>query len=233
MDEEALARYIAAYQSVAHLTLGELWSVAIMLRLGLIENLRRVAVGMTWQRAQRDRALRWAQRINEPSDKQGNALLALAEMVRENPPLSTAFVTSFTQALHGRGAATSFVLAWVEQQLAKRGQTIEDLVRAESQRQVADQASMANSIASLRFVNAAEWPKFVEMHSATEEILRQDPAGVYCRMDFATRDEYRHVVEKLAEIRGTTAEAMAELTFENARRCFGIGLTEGSYSSLR
>ena len=198
VDEEALARYTAAYQSVTHLKLGELWSVAIMLRLALIENLRRVAVSVSWQRAHRDRALIWAQRINDPRDKHESALLVLADMVRENPPLSTAFVAQFTQALQGRGATTTFVMAWLEQRLAEQGQTIEEIVRAESQSQAADQASMANSIASLRFINATEWHRFVETHSVTEEILSGDPAGVYKRMDFTTRDEYRHVVEILA-----------------------------------
>jgi cellobiose phosphorylase len=198
VDDEALARYTAAYQSVTHLTLGELWSVAIMLRLALIENLRRVSVSISWKRAHRDRALAWARRIDTPSDKHDNALLVLADMVRANPPLSTAFVAQFTQALQGRGATTTLVLSWLEKRLAARGQTIEEVVRAESQSQAADQASMANSIASLRLVNATEWHKFVEAASATEHILRDEPAGVYARMDFATRDEYRHVVEATA-----------------------------------
>lgn len=214
VDDEALARYIAAYQSVTHLMLGELWSVAIMLRLALIENLRRVAISISWQRAHRDVALGWAKRIDAPSDKHENALLVLADMVRENPPLSTAFVAQFTQALHGRGATAAFVLAWLEQRLAERGQTIEEVVRAESQNQAADQASMANSIASLRLVNATEWDKFVEAHSATEAILRGDPADVYVRMDFATRDKYRHVVEATARRLHLGEEAVAQTAIE-------------------
>ncbi len=198
VDDEALARYTAAYQSVTHLTMGELWSVAIMLRLALIENLRRVAVSISWRRVHRDCAVAWAQRIDAATDRQESALLVLADMVRENPPLSTAFIAQFMEALHGRGATTTFVVAWLEQRLAERGQTIEEVVRAESQSQAADQASMANSIASLRLVNATEWHKFVEANSATEQILRNEPVGVYGRMDFATRDEYRHVVEDTA-----------------------------------
>jgi len=198
VDDEALSRFIAAYQSVTHLTMGELWSVAIMLRLALIENLRRVAASVSWRRAHRDHALAWAHRISAPSDRQESALLVLADMVREQPPLSTAFVAQFMQALQGRGATTTLALAWLEQRLAEQGQTIEEVVRAENQSQAADQASMANSIASLRFVSATDWHKFVEAHSATEEILRGEPAGVYSRMDFTTRDEYRHVVEALA-----------------------------------
>jgi cellobiose phosphorylase len=210
VDADALARYIAAYQSVTHLTLGELWSVPIMLRLALIENLRRVAVSISWQRAHRDRAVEWAQRIKESGEKQESAvILVLADMVREDPPLSTAFVAQFTQALQGHGPTTGFVLAWLEHRLAEQGQTIEEVVRAESQSQAADLASMANCIASLRFVNATEWHEFVETHSQTEKILRAEPAGVYGRMDFNTRDEYRHAVEALARRRGIDEEEVA------------------------
>src|SRR5688572_6587281 len=43
-DAELLRRYVRAYQEVQPLTIGELWAVAITLRIVLIENLRRVAV---------------------------------------------------------------------------------------------------------------------------------------------------------------------------------------------
>jgi len=198
VDEESLARYVAAYQSVTPLSLGELWSVAIMLRLALVENLRRVALRIAARRQDRDGAFDWAGRINVAGEHPDGALLVLADMVRAAPPLSTAFVAQFTQALQGRGAATTYVLAWLEQRIAAAGQNLEDVIRAESRSQAADQASMANSIASLRFVNATEWHLFVESQSGTERILRGDPAGVYPRMDFGTRDVYRHVVEALA-----------------------------------
>jgi hypothetical protein len=44
-----------------------------------------------------------------------------------------------------------------------------------------------------------DWREFVETMSAVEETLRSDPGGVYGRMDFTTRDRYRHVVEKIAK----------------------------------
>ena len=226
VDEEALSRYTAAYQSVTHLTLGELWAVAIMLRLALIENLRRVAVNISWQRAHRDSALAWAERIEATSDQHESALLVIAEMIRENPPLSTAFVTQFTQSLQGRGATTTYVLAWLEQRLGDRGQTIEEIIRAESQKQAADQASMANTISSLRLVNAIEWYKFVESHSSTEKIMRNESSKVYPRMDFSTRDEYRHAVESLArrfhvseEEVARTAVRMADDHFAAQHEC--------------
>ncbi|MCC6747930.1 MAG: cyclic beta 1-2 glucan synthetase [Deltaproteobacteria bacterium] len=233
VDDDALSRYLAAYQSVTHLTLGELWSVPIMLRLALVENLRRVAQSVSWQRAHRDSALAWAQRINSPGEGHESALLVLADMVREDPPFSTAFVAQFTQALQGGGGApTGFVTAWLEHRLAERGQTIEEVVRCESRSQAADQASMANSIASLRFVNATEWHTFVEAQSATEQILRGEPSGVYGAMDFATRDSYRHVVEALARRRRIDEEEVARTAVAlaaeaHARDSDGVGAHVG------
>jgi cyclic beta-1,2-glucan synthetase len=42
-----------------------------------------------------------------------------------------------------------------------------------------------------------DWRVFVETLSVVEQILRLDPADVYSKMDFPTRDRYRHVVEEI------------------------------------
>ena len=42
-DPEMLCRFVRAYQEVQPLTIGELWAVAITLRIVLVENLRRLA----------------------------------------------------------------------------------------------------------------------------------------------------------------------------------------------
>src|SRR6188474_2366126 len=44
LDTNTLRRFIAAYQIKAPLSIGELWAVAITLRLALVENLRRLAL---------------------------------------------------------------------------------------------------------------------------------------------------------------------------------------------
>jgi hypothetical protein len=72
------------------------------------------------------------------------------------------------------------------------------LVQLEAQQQAADQVSIGNSIGSLRKLAAIDWRQFVESVSVVERRLREDPAGVYPAMDFATRDHYRHIVEGLA-----------------------------------
>ena len=55
-DPEMLGRYVRAYQEVQPLTIGELWAVAITLRIVLVENLRRLAERIVRSRIAREKA---------------------------------------------------------------------------------------------------------------------------------------------------------------------------------
>jgi len=200
VDPEILGRFVAAYQAVTSLKLGELWAIPIMLRLALIENLRRIAARIATDRIDRNLADYWADQMTESATKDPKSLiLVIADMARSNPPLVSSFIAEITRRLQGQGPALSLPLTWLEQRLSECGQTVQQLVQAENQQQAADQVSMSNSIGSLRFLSAMDWREFVEAMSVVDQVLREDPEGVYEKMDFSTRDRYRHVVEKMAK----------------------------------
>src|SRR5512134_1263122 len=54
-DPDSLRRMVRAYQEVEPLTIGELWAIAISLRIVLVENLRRMAEQIVRSRAARQR----------------------------------------------------------------------------------------------------------------------------------------------------------------------------------
>ncbi len=200
LDAVSLNGFIASYQTITPLKLGELWAVPIMMRLALIENLRRVATRITAGRKDRDLAHDWTERMVQVVEQNPTDLiLVMADMARANPPLSGAFLAEMTRHLQGQSRYFTFVNNWLENRLAEQGFTVEQLVRADGQEQAADQVSMGNSINSLRFLSSNDWREFVENHSSVEHILREEPAGVYPNMDFATRDRYRHEVETIAK----------------------------------
>ncbi|QWT21550.1 hypothetical protein KPL74_05975 [Bacillus sp. NP157] len=199
IDEAAITRFLVSYQSIAPLNLGELWAVPIMLRLALIENLRRIAVRVTLDRAGRRRATRWANAMTRKAAEDAkNVVLVVADMARSSPVMSAPFVAELVRRLQGQGPALAMPLGWVEQRLAESGQSIDYLVQMESQQQAAQQVSIGNSIGSLRTLATIDWKKLVERTSLVEATLRADPAAVYARMDFASRDDYRHRIERLA-----------------------------------
>tara|TARA_R110002111_G_scaffold144910_2_gene211249 strand:- start:84352 stop:93141 length:8790 start_codon:yes stop_codon:yes gene_type:complete len=198
IDADSLDSFIASYQSVETLKLGELWALPLMLRLALIENLRRVAVRIASARHDRDLANDWADRMMRVVEqKPTDLILVLADMARTTPSLSGAFLAELTRHLQGQNPNFAFANSWLEHRLADQVLTIEQVVHAEGQAQAVDQVSIGNSINSLRFLNSNDWRRFIEKHSLMERTLSDDPSQIYSKMDFATRDRYRRAVEAI------------------------------------
>lgn len=219
LELESLSALVAGYQRVHSLKLGELWAVPIMLRLGLLENLRRIAVRLTGARADRAIASRWADRLQSALERPtGDLIGVVAEMARAYLPRSSAFVAELNQGLSRLGPSAQLARNWFEQSLAGEGRSIEQYVLLESQRQAADQVSVSHSIASLRLLATHDWKSFVESQSVVDEVLRRDPAEIYGAMDFATRDQYRHAVETVARFSDRTEAEVAELAISLAQQ---------------
>ena len=196
VDRDNAAAFLAAYQTVDPLNLGELWAFPIMLRLGLLENVRRVASRIARRREERDMAIAWADRILTAAGEEPKRLVhVLAEFANATVPLTAPFVEDFYARLQAQGPALALVQAWLEHQLSDQGLSAVQLLEAASRSAAADQISIANSVSSLRFISALDWGRFVEDLSLVEQMLRLDPARVYADQDFLTRDRYRHAVE--------------------------------------
>ncbi len=199
VDSDNATQFIAAYQTVEPLKLGELWAFPIMLQLALLENLRRVAVRIARRREERDAAIAWADRMLETAERDPKKLIQLlAEFAYADVPLTAPFVEEFYARLQSQGPAMAFVQTWVEQKLLEQGVTAAQLSETAGRTAATNQISIANSIGSLRFIGAMDWRDYVESLSVVEQTLREDPAGMHASQDFATRDRYRHVVEDVA-----------------------------------
>ncbi len=199
VDNDNATRFIAAYQSVEPLKLGELWAFPIMLQLALLENLRRVGVRIARRREERDAAITWADRMLVTAESEPRQLIQLlAEFANADVPLTAPFVEEFYARLQTQGPAMAFVQTWVEHKLFEQGVTATQLSAAAARTAATNQISIANSIGSLRFIGAMDWRDYVESLSVVEQTLHKDPAGMYVSQDFATRDRYRHVIEDVA-----------------------------------
>ena len=208
VDSDNATQFVAAYQTVEPLKLGELWAFPIMLQLALLENLRRVGVRIAQRREERDAAITWADRMLATAESEPKQLIQLlAEFANADVPLTAPFVEEFYDRLQAQGPAMAFVQTWVEQKLLEQGVTATELSEVAGRTAAANQISIANSIGSLRFIGAMDWKNYVESLSVVEQTLREDPTGMYAAQDFATRDRYRHVIEAVA--RGSACGEMA------------------------
>jgi cellobiose phosphorylase len=223
IDLKNLGTFITAYQTITPLKLGELWAIPIMLRLALIENLRRLSTQIAFGRINQNLAEYWAEQMTTTAEKDPkNLILVIADMARSNPPMESAFVAELTRMLQGKGPALALPLNWIEQRLSETGQTSSELINGEIQKQATDQVSMSNSIGSLRFLGKVDWREFVESISIVEQILSKDV--LYPEMDFSTRDSYRHVVEKIARYSKLSEQEVAHFAMHLAKNA---ALTHG------
>ncbi len=76
---------------------------------------------------------------------------------------------------------------------------------------------VAGCVRTLWALEAISWKAFVETASRTEAALRQDPAGVYSRMDLATRDRYRLELNRMASRAKLTEEDVAKAALATGR----------------
>ncbi|MBP7063147.1 MAG: glycosyl transferase [Ferrovibrio sp.] len=198
-DPEILRRFIVAYQRVQPLTIGELWAVAITLRIVLIENLRRLTDQITSGREARADADALADRLLVP----GNARTALEADIasRDASPLSERFAAQLAKRLRDQDPHEMPALAWLEERLKRQGETIDDAVQHAQQRQGASNVTVRNVITSMRLISDIDWAALFESVSLVDE--RLCASGGFAAMDFPTRNLYRSAIEQLS--RGSQA----------------------------
>jgi cyclic beta-1,2-glucan synthetase len=206
LDRHQVVRFLNSYQQVAPLTIGELWAWPSMLKLALIENLRRLAEELLLARAARRAADRYVSRADDRTNVE-----TLPD--RHEP----AFVVQLLHRLREFGLGLSAVRIAMDEDLTLRQTTAEETIRREHQRQGVAQVSMANAITSLRLCATLDWREYVESVSLVERVLQRDPAGAYGRMDFLSRDAQRRAVEELAIPSGEGQIKVALKAIETAR----------------
>jgi cellobiose phosphorylase len=211
IEREQLELFIMAYQEVSPLTIGELWAVPIMLRIALVENLRRLALRVLAAHQAVVAGDRFADRLLAAVESGPEAMAAriaeLDEAHRESP---APFLVRLSQRLASQDVALAPLADWLEHTLQERQESLQHLATATHTTQAADQVSIAAAITSIRLLDGLEWREFFEETSLVEHALGRDPAGVYARMDAVGRDRYRHALEGIAKRSGTSEIDVAD-----------------------
>ncbi len=214
LDRHQLTQFLNSYQRVAPLTMGELWAWPSMLKLALIENLRRLTDETLEARAARRAADEFVSQVAAGITQSSGAMPSVVH---------PSFVVHVLHRAREYGLRLSPLRTVIEEHLVSHHTTAEDAVRTEHQRQAANQASTANAVTSLRLCATLDWQSFFEAVSLVEQVLRRDPAGAYGRMDFLSRDRQRHAVEELAGRSGEAQGRVALKAIESARQAAARG----------
>lgn len=222
LDPQLAAVFLSSYQTKLELSSGELWAFPIMLRFALLENLRRLMREAEKELIARREAFILVDEVLGDDSRTGTEITQIMfdplRQLSERESFLPHGALELLKRLRGRGRKAFMALQFLEETLRERGLDPEDLLRAEDHNQAARQISVGNTLTSLTAIDQMNWRDWFEGVSLADRVLRRDPAELYSKSDFTTRDALRHYVELISKRVGITDSAVATVALECAQR---------------
>lgn len=194
--------FVEKYQEMAPLTIGELWAVPITFRISLINQLcplvERILVTHRAQEeadALADKILEMASKLETRPEDMVNFL---SEKILGSDHCHRAMIVQLIQRLRDQDPGISHAFDWLEDFLKSSDTSTGEIVQLEHFRQAMAQVTIGNIITSMRMISKIDWHDFFEDVSFVNRVLVHDPTDTYTRMDRATRDSYRKVIERIS-----------------------------------
>ncbi|KAB7644501.1 glycosyl transferase [Polymorphobacter fuscus] len=221
-DPEVLKRFIRAYQTIEPLTIGELWAVAITLRIVLIENLRRFALRIERSQGERRAADAMADRLlgteTGSPEPAAQVLAALRDPGNRaaGRAVTDSFAVQFVHRLQDQNEGVAAALAWLDERMAERGTNMQAAILSEQERQIGATVTVRNIITSMRVISEIDWSELFERMSPIDDLLARHEG--YAAMDFTSRNHYRTAVEDLARSSPLSESEVARRAMQAAVR---------------
>ncbi|MBN2260079.1 MAG: glycosyl transferase [Clostridiales bacterium] len=210
-DENAIIDFLKTYQNVKILSIAEIWAFSTMLTLAVIEKIAVVTKEIhTFQLGKLS-----AQAID--SENPENTLKAVSEILENTADLSPVFIESLVRKLNNDQQKFFSTFDYLETKLKEFNTNIEKTIEFSHISQSSSNIFIGNLFTSLNKISMLNWHKIFEDVSVVENMLKDDPSGIYNQMDFHSRNYYRKKLEKLAEKYGIseTKIAMTSLKLSN------------------
>ena len=76
---------------------------------------------------------------------------------------------------------------------------ISDIIKKEHFDIALKKVLMSNSITSIKEINRLNFLEVFEKINGVEEVLKNDPSGVYSKMDYKTKEYYRNIIKEISK----------------------------------
>lgn len=209
LDPVLFTAFLHAYQEVHALTLGELWALPTTLRVVLLENLRRMADRIAWNKVAREVAhAAW----------DGAAGLGTGELdeiyrLMQTHGLERSYLIQLWQRMPAQDASSPVPLqAWTEQHCPDALAMVSD----GQSNQAAANLTVGNIITTLRLIGQLEWAEVLEPVSHCLQVLRRLPS--FSRESEMTRQQITHAIEGMAQHYGQPEREVAQAVLTAARQ---------------
>ena len=219
IERENLEDYLISYQKKKTLSMDEIWNIGIFLQISIIENITDICAQIYSSQIQKYRAENIAERLVENKDKTQTKFKNTKIEKEIFQDMRYPFIEYMSYILKRYGKKANAYLNVLEEVVEKLGTTVSDVIKKEHFEIATQKVLMGNSITSIKEIQRINFLEIFEKINGVEELLKKDPANVYEKMDYKTKEYYRGKIKeiskktKISEI--YIARKMLELAQEN------------------
>ena len=198
INDDILEITISSYQKRKPLNMKEIWNLWIFLEIAIIENIRSVCEKIYSSQIQKYKVESIIERLVEKKEIKNQTYKAIKkdEKIKlSNKEMKYPFIEYMSYKLKKYGKQGLPYLEILEEQVNKMGMTIADVIKKEHYDIAISKVYIGNSILSLKEILRVNFLSLFEEINGIEEILKKDPADVYSKMDYKTKDSYRNAIK--------------------------------------
>ncbi len=222
INDEILGLTISAYQKRKLLSMEEIWNLWIFLEIAIIENIRNICEKIYFSQMQKYKVENIIERLVEKKEIRNQIFKNTKTNTKPKllyKEMKYPFIEYMSYKLKKYGRQGLPYLDILEEQVNKMGTTISEVIKKEHYDIAISKVSIGNCILSLKEILRVNFLSLFEEINGVEEILKKDPSGIYSKMDYATKDNYRNEIKKISEATKISEIYIANKIVQLSNRC--------------
>jgi cyclic beta-1,2-glucan synthetase len=203
IDSENLQNLLIAYQRKKTLNMEEIWNISIFLQIAIIETIRNVCEKIYTSQMQKYKVENIIERLVELKTK--DELKFYIKQNRKNKTIESIFEMKYpfieymSYRLKRYGKKSYPYLKALEEEVMKMGTSVSDVIKKEHFDIAVRKVTIGNCIKSIKEIERINFLEIFENINGVEEVLKQDPVGVYENMDYKTKTYYRNKIKEISK----------------------------------
>lgn len=224
IDTKTLTSLLYSYQKKKTLSMDEIWNIGIFIQIALIQNIKDICEKIYYSQMQKYRVENILERLVEnKEDLKYKNLNMYKQRVKGYGEMKYPFIEYMSYRLKKYGKSAYSYINALEEQVNKMGTTVDEVIRKEHFDMALKKVTMANAITSIKELLRMDFMQVFQNINGVEEVLKKDPASVYSKMDYKTKEYYRN---KIKEISSKTKISEIYIARKCLELCSREGLTE-------
>ena len=199
INSENLEYMLQAYQTKKTLSMNEIWNIGLFIQIALIENIREICETIYMSQMQKSRVEEIICKYFGEEKKKSRTVILPKIMLIENGQVKNAFIEYMSYRLKKMGSKAYAYLNILEDEVAKTGSDIYEVVKKEHFDIAVKKVSVGNCILTLKAISRINFLEIFEKINRVEDILKQDPVKQYEKMDSTTKSYYRNAIQEISK----------------------------------